>query len=226
LINFINTKEGEDMLLQKFREEIVEYGLKMSVTGLVEATGGNLSVLDPESGFIAIKPSSFPYEKIRPEDVVIVDKEGNIVDGKLKPSSETPMHTNMYRNRPNVRAVIHTHAPFSTVLAVVNKELPIDTQDLAMFVSGGVVKVAPFRAPGSKDLGEIANEYMGDSDVVLLQNHGTLAVGKSLLMAYSATWALERAAMAYCYSLMMGESFTTIPFDIAQKLRNTGKEGG
>ena len=214
------------MLLWSLRKEIVEYGLKILNTNLTESTGGNLSVLEPESGLIAIKPSSVPYEKIRPQDVVVVDKEGNIVEGKLKPSSETPMHTYMYRSRPDIRAVIHTHAPFSTVLAVVNKELPIITQDLAMFVSGGVVKVAPFKAPGSKELGEIANEYMGESDVVLLQNHGTLAVGKSLQMAYSAAWALERAAMAYCYSLMMGESFTTIPFDIAQRLRNTGKEGG
>jgi len=211
------------MLLWLLRKEIVEYGLKILNTNLTESTGGNLSVLDPESGFIAIKPSSIPYEKIRPEDVVIVDKEGNIVEGKLKPSSETPMHTYMYRSRPDIRAVIHTHAPFSTVLAVINKELPIITQDLAMFVSGNVVKVAPFRAPGSKELGEIANEYMGDSDVVLLQNHGTLAVGKSLLMAYSATWALERAAMAYCYSLTMGGNFTTIPTDIAQILRNSVK---
>ncbi|MGC8979370.1 class II aldolase/adducin family protein, partial [Caldisericum sp.] len=208
-------------MLDNLREEIVEYGMKLLNTGLTESTGGNLSVLDSESGLIAIKPSSVPYEKIRPQDVVIVDKEGNIVEGKLKPSSETPMHTYMYRNRSDIRAVIHTHAPFSTVLAVINKELPIITQDLAMFVSGNVVKVAPFRATGSKDLGEIADEYMGDSDVVLLQNHGTLAVGKSLQVAYAATWALERAAMAYCYSLIMGGNFTTIPTDIAQILRNT-----
>lgn len=213
------------MQLQKLREEIVEYGLKMLNTGLVESTGGNLSALDPESGLIAVKPSSIPYEKIKPEDVVIIDKEGNVVEGRLKPSSETPMHTYMYRSRPGVRAVIHTHAPFSTVLAVVNKELPIVTQDLAMF-AGENVHVAPFQPPGTKDLGEIANKYIGTSDVVLLQNHGTLAVGASLQIAYAATWALERAAMAYCYSLMMGEKFTTVPNDVAQNLRNMIRRKG
>ena len=214
------------MLLQKLREEVIEYGLKILNTGLTESTGGNLSALDPESGLIAIKPSSIPYEKIRTQDVVIVDKNGNVVEGELKPSSETPMHTYMYRHRSDVRAVIHTHAPYSTILAVVNKELPIVTQDIAMFVTGSTVKVAPFRAPGSEDLGKVAHEYMGDSDVVLLQNHGTLAVGKSLQMAYAATWALERGAMAYCYSLIMGEQFTTIPGDVAEKFRLMVREGG
>lgn len=207
------------MLLKELREEIAEYGLKILKTGLVESTGGNLSVLDPKSGLIAIKPSSIPYEKIKPEDVVIVDKEGNVVEGKLKPSSETPMHTYMYRNRPSIGAVIHTHAPYSTVLAVVNKELPIVTQDIAMFVSSSTVRVAPFRAPGSEDLGKVAHEYMGNSDVVLLQNHGTLAVGKSLQVAYAATWALERAAMAYCYSQMFGNRYTIIPANAALALR-------
>lgn len=211
------------MLLQKLREEIVEYGLKMLNTGLVESTGGNLSALDPESGLIAVKPSSIPYEKIEPADVVIVDKEGNVVEGKLKPSSETPMHTYLYRNRSDIRAVIHTHAMFSTVLAVVNKDLPVVTQDLAMFVSNDAVKVAPFRAPGSRDLGEIAYKYMGESDVVLLQNHGTLAVGVSLQIAYAGTWALERAAMAYCYSRMFDGKYTTIPSNAASSLRTMVK---
>jgi L-fuculose-phosphate aldolase len=219
-------KGGLQMLLQKLREEVIEYGLKILNTGLTESTGGNLSALDPESELIAIKPSSIPYEKIRTQDVVIVDKNGNVVEGELKPSSETPMHTYIYRHRSDVRAVIHTHAPYSTILAVVNKELPIVTQDIAMFVTGSTVRVAPFRAPGSKDLGKVAHEYMGDSDVVLLQNHGTLAVGKSLQVAYAATWALERAAMAYCYSLMMGGNFTTIPNDIAEKLRLMVRKGG
>ena len=214
------------MLLQKLREEIIEYGLKILNTGLTESTGGNLSALDPESGLIAIKPSSIPYEKIKVQDVVIVDKNGNVVEGEFKPSSETPMHTYMYRHKPDIRAVIHTHAPYSTILAVVNKELPIVTQDIAMFVTGNTVKVAPFRAPGGEDLGEVANKYMGESDIVLLQNHGTLTVGKSLQMAYAATWALERGAMAYCYSLIMGEKFATIPSNVAKKLRLMIKEGG
>lgn len=206
------------MLLETQRKEIVEYGQKMLNSGLTESTGGNLSVLDTESGLIAIKPSSIPYEKIEPEDVVIVDKEGEIVEGRFKPSSETPMHTYLYRNRPEIRAIIHTHAPYSTVLAVIKKELPIITQDLAIFASK-IVHVAPFRLPGTADLGEIANKYLGNSDVVLLQNHGTLAVGKSLQMAYLASWALERAAMAYCYALTIGSGYSTIPQNAAETLR-------
>ena len=212
-----------DLLLEKLRKEVVEYGLKMLHSGLTESTGGNLSALDPEEDLIAIKPSSVPYEKIMPEDVVIVNKEGEIIEGELKPSSETPMHTYLYRNRPDIKAIIHTHAPFSTVLAVINRELPIVTQDLAIFASE-VVHVAPFRLPGSEALGKITNKYLGTSDVVLLQNHGTLAVGKSLQMAYMATWALERAAMAYCYSLILGGIFTTIPPDAAQILRKLSKK--
>ena len=207
-------------MLELLKKEIVEYGIKLESTGLTESTGGNLSRLDLETGLIAIKPSSIPYEKIKVEDVVIVDRNGKVIEGKLKPSSETPMHTYIYRKRPNVKAIIHTHAPYSTILAVINKELPIITQDLAMFVTGETVKVAPFRTPGSEDLGKIAEEFLGESDIVLLQNHGTLAVGESLQMAYAATWALERAAMAYCFSLIMKIPPNMIPNEIATKLRS------
>jgi len=206
------------MLLRKLREEIVEYGLKILKSGLVEATGGNLSSIDQNTGLIAIKPSSIPYEKIRPEDVIVINKEGKIIEGNLAPSSETPMHIFLYKKRPDIKAVIHTHAPYSTVLAVINKEIPLVTQDIAIFAEDKA-RVAPFELPGTDNLGKIAYEYLNSSDVVLLQNHGTLAVGKSLAMAYAATWALERAAMAYCFSLLLGDISTKIPKEAARVLR-------
>jgi L-ribulose-5-phosphate 4-epimerase len=207
------------MLLEKLRIEIVKYGLDMLNSGLTEGTGGNLSLFDPESKLVAIKPSSIPYDKITPEDVVVVDLNGKVVEGKLKPSSETPMHTYIFRHRPTVTAIMHTHAPFSTVMCVINKDLPIVTQDLAFFAEDKVC-VAPFQLPGSEKLGEVAETYLGSSNVVFLQNHGTLAIGTSMQMAFSATWALERAAMAYIYSLAAGGDCTVIPADAAQKMRS------
>lgn len=103
------------MLLRELREEVVAVGLEALERGIVHGTAGNMSIRDEESGLIAISPSGIPYPATTAADIVIVNDQGEVVDGRRKPSSETPLHTMVMRARPDIRAVVHTHAHFSTV---------------------------------------------------------------------------------------------------------------
>ena len=103
------------MLLQEQREQVVEYGKRLVTTGLTDGTFGNLSIFDRESGLMAISPSGMDYFATTPEDVVVADLEGKVVEGKRKPSSELDLHRLFYRRRQDVNGVVHTHSTFATV---------------------------------------------------------------------------------------------------------------
>ena len=109
------------MLLEELREQVVYYGRQMLQSGLTMNTGGNLSARDRESGLIAIKPSSRPYDLIRPEDVAVIDLEGHVVEGSCRPSSEWPMHTLIYRTFPRVCGIVHCHSIYATAAAAAGR---------------------------------------------------------------------------------------------------------
>ena len=116
-------KEGKTMLMQEEREQIVEYGKKMSADRLTSGTSGNISIYNAEKGYMAISPSGIGYFDVKPEDVVIMDLDANIVDGDKKPSSEWALHTAMYKTKPECRAVVHTHSMYCTVFATLRQPL-------------------------------------------------------------------------------------------------------
>src|SRR5690606_19298504 len=135
---------------ERQRLEVIDTGLKMCRCGLVRSTAGNISVRDPETGYIAIKPSSVDYDKITPESVTIIDEWGTIVEGNLKPSTETPLHTAIYRNRPDVSAIVHTHSLYATAFSAAGREIPCV---LATEGEIGTVPIAAWAPPGSEELG-------------------------------------------------------------------------
>ncbi|MFV0411945.1 MAG: class II aldolase/adducin family protein, partial [Oscillospiraceae bacterium] len=102
------------MLMEKARQEIADFGRKMSADGLSKGTSGNLSIYDPETGYMAIGPSGLGYFETEAEDVVVMTLDGKIVEGKRKPSSEHDLHAVFYRNKPDARAVVHTHSTYCT----------------------------------------------------------------------------------------------------------------
>ena len=106
------------MKYQKIREIVVEAAKKSNALGLIHGTSGNISMRDEEDGVVAITPSGIEYETMTAEDITLVDLEGNVIEGKYKPSSETPMHTAIMRSRPDVRAVVHTLSLFATVMSM------------------------------------------------------------------------------------------------------------
>ena len=190
------------MILLEERKEIVEYGKKLVTSGLTKGTGGNLSVFNRRENLIAISPSGIDYFDIKPEDVVVLDIDGNIVDGEKKPSSELDMHLIFYRNRTDIDAIIHTHTVFATTLSCLNITLPPVHYMVAL--AGLDVRCARYATYGTKELAENAFEAMEDRYAVLLANHGLLAGAKDLANAFNITEEIEYCAELYYRTKSIG----------------------
>ncbi|MEY8303928.1 L-fuculose-phosphate aldolase [Anaerosalibacter bizertensis] len=191
------------MLMKNEREQIVEYGKRLIDANLTKGTGGNLSIFNREKQLMAISPSGIDYFKIKPEDVVILDLEGNKVDGDKSPSSEYEMHRIFYENRRDIDAIIHTHTMYSTTIACLNWELPPVHYMVAL--AGLNVRCAKYATYGTKELAENAFEAMKDRNAVLLANHGLLAGAKDLANAFNITEEIEYCAELYYRTKCIGE---------------------
>jgi L-fuculose-phosphate aldolase/L-ribulose-5-phosphate 4-epimerase len=193
------------MTLKALREQVLEKAKQMIVDGLAFGAGGNISAFDRESGLVAITPSAIEYKHMRLEDIVIVDVHGKLVEGAWKSTSETPMHTIFYREREDVNAVVHSHAPYASVFAIIDEPIPMVVTEAALCI-GGPVKVAPYCRPGTEELARSVLATMGDGVAVLLGSHGMLAVGPDLREAYETTIATEMSARLTILARSMGAS--------------------
>lgn len=171
--------------------------------GLFAGTSGNLSCYDHETGEMYITPSSVPYETMRAEELVRMTLEGEILEGEKKPSSEWRMHAEVYRQKPEVSAVIHTHSPYATSFAVNHQKLPVILIEMVPFL-GGDVEVADFAIPGTVEVGIEAVKKLRDRHACLMANHGVLAVGKDLDQAHIRAVYVEDAAKIYSLALNNG----------------------
>jgi len=201
------------MLLESLRKEVIETCLRLVSFSLVTLTGGNVSCRDSETGYIAITPSGMEYHLIKPEDIVIVDKNGRVVDGTKKPSIETPMHTLILRERRDINAVVHTHSLYATAFATTRKDLPVLTTELAIGM-GTSITTGGYAIPGSRKLAEYMLESFGaEGRVALLANHGAIALGYDLKQAFSLAFSIEEAAKVYYIARNYGE-----PVEITEEM--------
>ncbi len=192
------------MLLENQRKEVVSYGVKLLKEGLFNGTSGNISILDPETGYIAISPSGMDYMSLVPEDITVIDTDGNIIDGARKPSSEWNMHTLFYKNKPDVYSIIHTHSIYCTIFSVLG--MPIKAVHIAIGAAGtGEIPCAPYRLFGTKELAESAVSRCKNSNAVLLQNHGIICCGKNISAAASLASGLEYVAELQYRAMSIGE---------------------
>jgi L-fuculose-phosphate aldolase len=190
------------MMLMGLRRQVLDVSVQVYRTQMARGTSGNVSARDPESGMIAITPSAIPYERLQEEDIVIIDPNGELVYGHQRPSSETPMHTLVYRERQDVNGIVHTHSLYATVFSVLNKELPVVTVPMAAF---GPVPVVPFRFPGSQELAEEVVRCLGyRQKAVLMQNHGALCVGNTVEEALECAIYTEEGAQVSYLALLAG----------------------
>lgn len=199
----------------ELKQQIVDTGVEMVRTGMSVGTWGNLSLKDPETGFIYISPSGMDYLTIRPEHVVVLTLDLTLVEGIAEPSVEAPMHAAVYRRRPDVQAVIHTHPVYSSVFGVVRMELPAVSEDFAQIVGAKVGFPDRYDLPGTVELGESAAEALGQDNAVLLPNHGALAVGGSLQQALKVSRVLEKNAQIYLFARLLGTPQVLEPDAIA-----------
>ena len=189
------------MLLAELREQVVRVGLEALERGVVHGTAGNMSIRDPETGLIAISPSGMPYPTVTAADVVVVDERGEVVDGVRKPSSETPLHTMVHRERPHVRAIVHTHSHFSTVVGCIRPFLPPILTEVALVV-GPRVPVTRYGLTGTPDFGESVLEVLEHGGLaVILRNHGLVCFGRDFPEAVTVAEIVEEAAKVYVHAL-------------------------
>jgi len=192
------------VMYEKESEMIIEYGKKLIERNLTKGTGGNISIFIRNKKLMIITPSGVDYLKMKPEDVVIMDLDGNVVYGSNKPSSEYLMHKIFYEKRLDINAIVHAHSIYSTTLACMNWELP--AINYLVPVSGGNnVRCAKYATFGTNELAINAFESMKDRYAVFLANHGLLVGAKDLPNAFNKTVEIEFCAEIYCRTKSLGE---------------------
>ncbi len=190
-------------MLAQLKAELVALHLELPRHGLVVWTGGNVSARDPETGLVVIKPSGVRYEELRPDLMVVVDLEGRVVEGGLKPSSDTASHLYIYRHRPDVGGVVHTHSPYATAFAAVGRPIPVVLTAIADEF-GGPIPCGGFALIGDESIGKVVVDSIGDSPAVLLKNHGVFAIGKTAEAAVKAAVMTEDNARTVWLALQLG----------------------
>ncbi len=188
-----------------YKKVIVEAGRKLCERSLTVGTWGNISCRDPEKGLIYLTPSGMNYDQISEEDIVVFNKQGEVVQGTRKPSIEKDLHLKIYENRNDVQAVLHTHSVYSSVFAVTAEEIPPVSEDFVQIV-GDRVECADYALPGTEELAENAVEELDSRNAVLLVNHGAVAVGSDMDTAFKVSDVLEKTARIYIYSKSIGEA--------------------
>ena len=190
-------------MLEKLKEELVQLHLELPKNNLVVWTGGNVSARDAESGYVVIKPSGIRYEEMRPEHMVVVDLNGKIIEGNLKPSSDTASHLYIYKHRPDLGGVVHTHSPYATAFAAVNMPIPVVLTGIADEF-GGPIPCGGFALIGDEAIGKVVIESIGKSPAMLLKNHGVFTIGKNAKSAVKAAIMTEDNAKTVWLALQIG----------------------
>ena len=200
-------------MLEKLKEAVCEANLMLPKHGLVTFTWGNVSGIDRETGLTVIKPSGLSYEVMRPEDMVVVDLEGRVVEGKWKPSSDTPTHLRLYRDFPGCGGVVHTHSRWATVFAQAGREIPAMGTTHADDFHGPIPCTRPLTEA------EIAGEYEAETGTVIVEafrgrdpmevpaalvySHGPFTWGRDPMEAVHNAVVLEEAAFMAWHALAM-----------------------
>lgn len=212
------------MLMQEERELIVHYGKKLLTSGLTKGTGGNISICDREKGLMAISPSGIDYFDTTPEDVVVLDLKGNIVEGNRKPSVEHSMHAIFYTDREDVNAVVHTHAVACSTMAALHWDLPASNYIIALG-GGTTVPCSKYGTFATPDLAKVALEGMGSGYACFLANHGFISSGPNVHMAFNVAEEIEHCCEIYLKAKSVGEP-VVIPDEEMMKLFEMFKSYG
>lgn len=193
-----------------YKKLIIDSGLRMLNSGYTIETWGNISYRDGESGLVYLTPSGMDYTVITESDVVVCDLEGAIVEGRRKPTIETSLHLAIYRERPEVNAIVHTHPLYSTVFSCMGEDIPLLIDEAAQAL-GDVCRTAEYGLPGSPELAENCVRALGkDANACLLKSHGAVCVGATMDAAFKVSKVLEVTAQIYQMIRATGNAFQPI----------------
>jgi L-fuculose-phosphate aldolase len=201
------TKDAKNQVLQTCQS--------MQTAELVIGSSGNASYRIEGTDHVAITPSNVDYSCMSAEDVMIIDMDGNVVEGDRNPSIEHPLHLAIFKARPDVNAVVHTHCIYASALAVLQEPLPPIVDEFVIRL-GGQVEVADYGMPGSEELANNVVKALGPRNAVFLANHGALCCGPTMEVALHNALLLERVAHIYLLATAAAgdkKHLTTIPPD-------------
>ena len=208
-------------MLEKEKQRVWQVAQNAVDGGLCIEGAGNFSLRDPVTKYVVMTPTQIPRCDLTPDMLVVMDVDGNIIEGPKEPTSEWPMHTMIYAAYPNVLGVVHTHAPYGTAFAVMNKEIPaIVNEGLGL---GMPIPVAPWAIPGSAEMASTAIPLLKDRRAVMIKNHGTLTTGPTIEAAYKAMITLEDVARLYWLVLAAGAQAEVLTPEQIHKMRTTPK---
>jgi len=190
-------------MLEALKEEVCEQNHELPNNGLVVGSGGNVSGRDRETGLIAIKPSGVKFSKLTPDTMVVVDLDGNIVEGTMKPSVDTGIHLYVYRHRDDVFGIAHTHSPYASSFAARGERIPAVLTPITHMI-GRDVPCSRYATPGEVDTGKAIVEAAEGGYAVLVKAHGVFTMGGSAKEATSGAMYLEEAAMTTHLAMLRG----------------------
>ena len=214
-------------MLEELKKAVYEANMLLPKYNLVTFTWGNVSQIDRETGYFAIKPSGVDYDKLTPDDMVIMDLEGNKIEGRYNPSSDTPTHLELYRAFPKIGGVVHTHSPWATSWAQAGRGIPCYGTTHADYMYGEIPCVRcltkeEINTAYEKNTGLLIVDYFKDKDyeavpAVLCKNHGPFAWGKDAHEAVHNAVVLEEVAKMAARCEMINPQVKPAPQDLQDK---------
>ena len=190
-------------MLETLKDEVCEQNHELPRNNLVVGSGGNVSGRDKETGLIVIKPSGVKFAKLTPETMVVVDLDGNIIEGKMKPSVDTGVHLYIYRHREDVFGITHTHSPYATSFAARGERIPAVLTPIT-HILGRDVPCSRYATPGEVDTGQAVIDAAEGGHAALVKAHGVFTMGKSATEATSIAMYLEEAAKTTHLAMLRG----------------------
>lgn len=167
-------------------------------------TSGNVSGRNAETGYIVIKPSGVSFEALTPENMSVVDLDGNVIESQLAPSVDTPTHLVIYRARPDVNGIVHTHSNYATSFAALGQPIPAVLTAIADEF-GGPIPCGPYCQIGEEQIGEAVVEHIGNCPAIILQNHGVFTIGPTPQAALKAAVMVEDVAKTVHLAMLKGK---------------------
>ena len=191
------------MRLEKLREEVWRANMALPANNLVTWTSGNVSGRDPETGLVVIKPSGVLFENLTPENMVVVDLDGKVIEATHGPSTDTASHLYIYKCRSDVNGVVHTHSNYATAFAAVGKSIPVCLTAIADEF-GTTIPCAPYVRIGDEQIGEVILQYIGNSVAILMKQHGVFTIGVTVQKALKAAVMVEDVARTVWLAMQIG----------------------
>ena len=191
-------------MYEELKIQVLETAQRLYREKMNAGTGGNVSMCDPGRKHIIITPTSYGYDVMKAEDIIVIDFEGNVVEGWLRPSSEWRLHAVIYQRVPRAGAVLHIHSPYATSFAALGKSIPVFLVEMVPFIKGSL-DVSPYAPPGTEEVGIGAAAILQEKNACLMASHGAVAIGATMREAYINAVYVEDIAKIYHLAKCIGE---------------------